>query len=124
MTAVLILLNNYLHDLATAVLAVSALAAWFLLRTPAARRAPEAMRPVARGLVRTGLVALAWTLAGGVVRALAYREYEWMEAAGRGQVPALVVKHVVLVSLVGLGLAVLWRVHRLLGRAPEGGDGR
>ena len=110
--AVLVMLNNYLHDLATAVFAVSALAAYLVLRSPAANEAPVALQPVAAGLVRVGLVALAWTLAGGVVRALAYRRYEWMEAVGRDQVPALVVKHVILVSLVIAGLIVLWRVHR------------
>lgn len=120
--AILILLNNYFHDLATAVLGISSLSAWLLLRSEPARRAPEILRPVARTLYRVGLGALAWTLAGGVVRALAYRRYEWMEAAGRGQVAALVVKHVLLVSMVILGLCALWRVHRLAGgaAAPEG----
>jgi len=115
--AILVMLNNYLHDLATAVFAVSALAAWFLLRSPSARRAPEALGDVIRGLVRVGTAALVWTLAGGVVRALAFRRYEWMEAAGRSQVPALVVKHVILITLVIAGLIVLYRVHRL---APAG----
>jgi hypothetical protein len=106
------MLNNYLHDLATAVFAVSALAAYLVLRSAAANEAPVALRPVAAGLIRVGLVALAWTLAGGVIRSLAYRRYEWMEAAGRDQIPALVVKHVILVSLVIAGLIVLWRAHR------------
>lgn len=111
--AVLIMINNYLHDLATAVFAVSALAAYFLLRSQAAKEASDALFPVVMGLVRVGLFALAWTLAGGVVRALAYRHYEWMEAAGRDQVPALILKHVILVSLVIAGLVVFYHVRRL-----------
>jgi hypothetical protein len=111
--AVLVMLNNYLHDVMTAVFAVSALAAWFLLRSVAMREAPEALRPVIRGLVRVGLFSLAWTLLGGVARMLAYEKYEWMEAAGRAQVLALVVKHVILVSLVIIGLVVLHKVRRL-----------
>ncbi len=114
------MLNNYMHDLATAVFAVSALAAWFLLRSRAAGSAPDALRPVIDGLVRVGLLALAWTLAGGVIRALAFRRYEWMEAAGRSQIPALVVKHVILAALVVTGLVVLIRVRRL-GRAGLSG---
>ncbi len=39
--AVLIMINNYLHDLATAVFAVSALAAYFLLRIGDAEEALE-----------------------------------------------------------------------------------
>jgi hypothetical protein len=124
--AIAIMLNNYLHDLATAVFAVSAVAAWMLLRTETAQRSPAAVRDVAAGLWKVGLFALAWTLAGGVVRMLAFRQYEWMEAAGRGQVPALVVKHVILVTLVSVGIAVLVRNRRLAqsGGAPrtDGGD--
>ena len=112
--AVVIMINNYLHDLATAVFAVSALAAYFLLRSPASREAGLALQPVVNGLVRVGFFALAWTLAGGVVRALAYRQYEWMEAVGREQVPALIVKHVILVSLIIAGLVVFYHVRRLV----------
>jgi len=114
MMAVMVMLNNYMHDLMTAVFAVSAVAAWLLLRSDAMRRAPEALRPVARGLVRLGMFSLAWILLGGVVRALAYRKYEWMESVGRAQVPALVVKHVILVSLVITGIVVLLRTRRLM----------
>ena len=63
--AVVIMINNYLHDLATAVFAVSALAAYFLLRSPASREAGAALQPVVAGLVRVGFFALVWTLAGG-----------------------------------------------------------
>ena len=37
----------------------------------------------------------------------------WMEAAGKNQIPALMVKHVILVSLVIAGLVVLFRVRRI-----------
>ena len=110
--AIFVMLNNYMHDLATAVFAVSALAAWFLLRSPAASDARDALRPVIDGLVKVGLISLAWTLAGGAVRGLAFRRYEWMEAAGRDQIPALVVKHVILITLVVCGLTMLYRVRR------------
>ena len=111
--AVLVMLNNYMHDLATAVFGVSALTAYFLLQSRSAREAPAAIRPVIQSLVKVGTIALVWTLAGGVVRALAYKRYEWMEAVGKAQVPALILKHVILVSFVILGVVVLLRVRRL-----------
>ena len=122
--AVLVMLNNYMHDLATAVFAVSALAAFFLLRSQAARDAPSALRPVVHGLVKIGIGSLIWTLAGGAVRALAYKQYEWMEAVGKAQIPALILKHVILVSLVALGVVVLVRVQRLVrdGQVQEAGS--
>jgi hypothetical protein len=111
--AILVMLNNYFHDLATAVFAVSAIAAWLLYRSRALQQAPAAVRPVAAGLVKVGIVSLAWTLGAGMIRGITYREYEWVEAAGRGQVPVLVLKHVILVSLVAVGVFALYRVHRL-----------
>ena len=119
--AVLVMLNNYMHDLATAVFGVSALTAYFLLQSRSAREAPAVIQPVIRSLVKVGTIALVWTLAGGVVRALAYKRYEWMEAVGKAQVPALILKHVILVSFVILGVLVLLRVRRLLPAAEQEG---
>ncbi len=98
---------------------MSAITAYLLRRSLAMQEAPTCLEPVVRGVVRTGYVALAWTLVFGFVRGLTYREYEWAEAAGRDQVAALVVKHVILVALVLAGCAFLHRLHRL-GRNAAG----
>jgi len=121
--AVLVMLNNYMHDMMTALFAVSAIAAWFMLRSDAMGKAPEALAPVVHGLFKVGIFALVWTLAGGGIRAMAYEKYEWMEAVGRAQVPALVVKHVILVSLVVAGVVVLVKARRRLRllESPERG---
>jgi hypothetical protein len=116
--ALLVILNNYLHDLATAVFGVSAVAAYLLYRSTAMRDAPDAVGPIARGIVKVGIGALVWTLLAGGVRGWTYSEYEWVEAAGRDQVAVLVVKHVILVSLVSAGCVVLYKVRRL-SRAVE-----
>jgi hypothetical protein len=121
--AILVMLSNYLHDLATAIFAVSAITAYLLRRSLAMRAAPTTLEPVVRGVVRTGYGALAWTLVFGFVRGLTYREYEWAEAAGRDQVAALVVKHVILVSLVLAGCAFLYRLHRLGRHAQDSAAG-
>jgi hypothetical protein len=119
--AILVMLNNYLHDLATAVFAVSAVAAYLLRRSLAMQAAPATVQPLLQGIVRVGYFSLAWTLFFGFIRGLTYRQYEWAEAAGRDQVAALLVKHVILVSLVIAGCVFLYRLHRL-GRAPEGAE--
>jgi hypothetical protein len=112
--AILVMLNNYFHDLSTAVFAVSAIAAWLVCRSQAMEEAPSAVRPLAAGLVKVGVASLLWTLIGGMFRGMTYNEYEWVEAAGRGQVPVLVLKHVILISLVTAGIVFLMRVRRLL----------
>ena len=111
--AILVMLNNYMHDLATAVFAVSAVTAYLLNRALAGQGASVTLQPVIRGVVRVGVAALVWTLVFGFVRVLTYRRYEWVEAAGRDQVPVLVIKHVILVSLVIAGIVFLYRLHRL-----------
>jgi hypothetical protein len=121
--AILVMLSNYLHDLATAIFAVSAITAYLLRRSLAMQAVATTLEPVVRGVVRTGYAALAWTLVFGFVRGLTYREFEWAEAAGREQVAALVVKHVILVALVLAGCVFLYRLQRLERVAGSGASG-
>ncbi len=111
--AILVMFSNYFHDLATAIFAVSAVTAYLLQRSLAMQTAPAAVQPVVRGIQRMGYYALAWTLLFGSIRGITYREYEWVEAVGRNQLPALVVKHVFLVALVITGCVFLYRLRRL-----------
>ena len=114
--ALLVMMNNYFHDLAVAFLFASSLMAHLVLRhgpAPPPRRLVELLR-------RTAWWSLAWVLAGGAIRAWFYREYEWLPKAGSAQVPALVVKHLLLVSLTVWGLAGVVRLQR---RYPDHGPG-
>jgi len=111
--AILVMLSNYLHDLATAIFAVSAVAAYLLRRSLAMQAAPATVQPLVQGIVRFGTFSLVCTLILGFVRGITYRKYEWVEAAGRDQVTVLVVKHVILVALVIAGLVMLYRLRRL-----------
>jgi hypothetical protein len=119
---VLVLLNNFFHDLSVALFACALLGAAALWRGASA--AGPAARPVVEALDRTARRVAAGSFAGivvfGAVRTAAFREYEWLPAVGRGIVPALVVKHVVLVALLaGAGWAA-WRARRR-GRQASGG---
>ena len=115
--AILVMLNNLFHDFAVALLFASLLALSFLFRRI---RQPDAAggEPLARDLaaVFDKVIYACWAaiILGGIVRTLAYERFEWNEAAGRGQVAALVVKHVVLVALVVWGTAIQFRLRRHL----------
>ncbi|MBW2541021.1 MAG: hypothetical protein JRF15_02940 [Deltaproteobacteria bacterium] len=111
--AILVMFSNYFHDLATAIFAVSAVTAYLLQRSLAMQTAPASLQPVVRGIQRMGYYSLAWTLVFGAFRSMTYREYEWVEAAGRDQVPALVVKHIFLAALVITGVIFLYKLRRL-----------
>jgi hypothetical protein len=58
---------------------------------------------------------------GGIVRTVTYRQFEWASAVGRGQVTALIVKHIILFSLVGIGIYLWVRLARLARKIT--GDG-
>jgi hypothetical protein len=109
---VAIMMNNYFHDVATALLAASAVALVALLRLhERAGGGPDAARlflDMHRTMARLARFSLAWIVLGGIPRTIWYADFEWANAAGRGQVAALAVKHVVAFALVVAG-AVLWR---------------
>ncbi len=119
--ATLIMLNNYFHDLAVAVLFSGVLVSWLIWRglqkEGTGADAAFFKNRVWRGLSWLIWGSLAWILVGGVIRAVAYLDYEWLPAAGRSQIPALVIKHVLLVSIVGWGLYLYRKISRSISRA-------
>ncbi|HET6922576.1 MAG TPA: hypothetical protein VFI16_05460 [Anaeromyxobacteraceae bacterium] len=121
-----LMMNNYLHDVATALLLASAVALWAMLRRWDEAGGPGAARfflAVHRSLTRLARLSLAWIVLGGIPRTLFYREFEWANAAGRGQVAALVVKHVLAFAFVAAG-AWLWMTLRRRVRELEAAAGR
>ncbi len=128
-----LMMNNYLHDVATALLGASAFVLWVMLRRwEAGPRGPDAARyflELHRSVARLARISLAWIVLGGIPRTIWYGDFEWANAAGRGQVAALVVKHVIAFAFVAGG-AVLWarlRARVAAIRAELGmarGDGR
>jgi hypothetical protein len=109
MTGILIILNNYLHDVATGVLLSSAVILFVLARQ--ARRGGVGERRAFAGAYRTltrfAWGAVAWIIIGGIPRTIFFNQYEFIPADTKGIVADLVIKHVVLVSAVIAG-AVMW----------------
>ena len=118
--AIVVMLNNLFHDFAVALLFASLLALSLvfrrILRADAAGGGPLA-RELAVAFNRVIHGCWVVIILGGIVRTLAYERFEWNEAAGRGQVAALVVKHVILVSLVVWGTVIQVRLRRHLRRS-------
>jgi hypothetical protein len=116
-----IMLNNYFHDVATALLASSGVAMWTMVGAWDRAGAPAAgafFAAIYRGMARLARLALAWIFVGGVPRIYFYESFEWANAAGRGQVPALLVKHVMMFALVALGGVSWWRLRQRVAGLP------
>ncbi len=105
------MMNNYFHDLASALFFTSAVVILFLARTVERTGQVEAIRyfvdryPKLAVLAR---VSLAWIVVGGIVRLLTFADFEWAAAVDKNQEPSLILKLVIILSVVGIG-AYKWR---------------
>lgn len=115
--AIFVMLNNLFHDFAVALLFASLIVLNFVYRKTWTQDQPgwNAITANLAGVFNK-VVYACWVaiILGGIVRSLAYERFEWNEAAGRGQVPALVVKHVILVSLIVYGTYIQIRLRKRL----------
>ncbi|MDO8848620.1 MAG: hypothetical protein Q7W51_09575 [Coriobacteriia bacterium] len=106
---ILIIMNNYFHDVATATLIGAAVIMWTLERR-ARRGAPGDLEALARAyptLTRFANLALIWIVIGGIPRVITFNTHD-LGALGGDLVPAIIVKHVVEVAAVIAG-ALMWR---------------
>lgn len=109
------MLNNFLHDLSAAGWFVGTALLWSIFRK---KNQGSSSEIVTAELLKTLLFTMKLSLAGviffGVIRALAYKSYEWNATAGQSQVTLLVVKHIIFTGIVILGLVYYMRAHKLL----------
>ncbi|MBO8126322.1 MAG: hypothetical protein H0Z38_03695 [Firmicutes bacterium] len=117
MKAILIMLSNYFHDLAVGILFSAMLLTWYLHRSALEMGYSPGQNTLVKKVVQrmhyAALGAWVWILIGGIIRTINYRRYEWLPAAGRGQVTALVLKHIVLAAVAIYGAVTQYRLYRL-----------
>ncbi len=107
---VIIMMNNYFHDVATALLIVSGSVMFIIMQKLGTNAEPAVTRSfigIHDSMTRLAHVAVIWIILGGIPRTIYYTRFEWANAAGKGQIPALIVKHILMFILVGGG-AYLW----------------
>lgn len=116
-TAILVMFNNLFHDFAVALLFASLVVLSVIYRKTRTGHGPD-LAPLVRDLAKVfnKVIIGCWAaiIFGGIIRTAAYERFEWNEAAGRGQVAALVLKHVILVAIVVWGTWVQLRLRRRL----------
>lgn len=127
---VLIIMNNYFHDVATAMLFSSAIVMWLLGRKAAAD-GPAAARWFAgsyRTLTRIAQFAIVWIVIGGIPRTVWFEQVEWNMAdpSNKYLFTALMVKHAVMWIFVVAGVVLWARMRKMIASAvppgaPAGG---
>jgi len=119
---VLLMMNNYFHDVATALLMASGIAMWIIYRRLGDSNDAEVKAyflKLYRSMTMLARFSIAWIVLGGIPRTYFYTEFEWAQYAGKSQVPALIVKHILAFAFVGTG-AYIWRKIRARAREIRG----
>lgn len=108
---VFLMMNNYFHDVATALLAATGIILAIMVSKYGTVEDESARMYFARvyaGSVSIARFTLFWILLGGIPRTLYFRTFEWKNALDHQQVPALIIKHLLALVFVALG-ALLWK---------------
>lgn len=112
---VFIMLNNYFHDVATALLAASGITMWIIVGRYGNNTNPDVtdyFLRIYKSITRLAKFSLYWILIGGIPRTIAYRDFEWANAVGKSQIPALIVKHILAFIFVGTGVYLWIRLNK------------
>lgn len=108
---VAIMMNNYFHDVATALMMASAFVMHVIVRIQADMDTPVAtvyFLKMYRQMVKFFRFSLWWIIIGGVPRTIFYTSFEWNHFADKLQVPALMIKHLLMAIAVIYGIRA-WR---------------
>jgi len=117
MLNITIMILNYFHDLAVGVLAASVFLIYLLGKYLDNHPDRDAViSDIIRRFSRLSYGSLAYIILGGAVRAWFFMDFEWNPAVGKGQVAALMVKHIILVALTLFGLIVQVRYTKRYGQ--------
>lgn len=106
-----IMTNNYAHDVAAALLATSALVLHSIMRIQVLMNDPAGTLFFIRTydmMVKYFKLALLWIVIGGIPRTIYFKSFEWNHFADKLQIPALLLKHVLITIMVIFGI-VAWR---------------
>ncbi len=108
--AALLTLNNYCHDIATAMLMASGMVMWVILRRIGDTESPEVRTftlSLYAGITKIVTFSLIWLAAGAVPRILTFSTFEYADAIAKDRLTGLMAKHLSAFALV-LGGAYLW----------------
>ncbi len=114
--AVFILMNNYFHDVATAMLPACAVALWIILRQFRNSRDPAVIRYFGRlsnGIRQVVRFSIAWIIIGGIPRALTFSSFEWPNAVEKHHEAGLIAKYIIAAVMTAAGGYVWLRLSKM-----------
>lgn len=115
MIGILVMMNNYFHDLAAGIVFVCGVAMFAMVKRAeemGSREIKEYFLGIYPLLVHIIGGAIIFMLFAGVIRTFTYTDFEWANAVGVGQVYAIIVKHIFLGGIFFYGIALWVKSHR------------
>jgi len=120
--ATFVLMNNYFHDVATAMLLACSVVLWVLLKNLGSERDGVLTRYAAslfRGVSGVFWFSVLWIIASGIVRIATFRRFEWFNTTQKHFEAGLFVKYGIAAVMMIVG-SLLWvrlsrRMKRKLG---------
>ena len=118
MTALLVLLNNFMHDFSAAGWLFGTVILWVVVRNQEKEEKGDRHHPTVVAVTRATRLLMLYCLGGivgfGVIRLLAYKQYEWSAAAGDAQVTLLIVKHILLTAIFFFGVVFFRKTRHIV----------
>ncbi len=115
MVNILLMLNNYFHDFATAIFVVTTLGMLLIVRyveKRGGRDLEEMVLAIYPKMVHLAGGSVIFLFFAGVIRTFTFKDFEWNSAVEHGQVSALMAKHVLLFVLFAYGVYLWIKVYR------------
>jgi hypothetical protein len=115
-----VLLNNFLHDFSAAGWLFSAVVLCFIFL----RIIPQSETDIKIiNVLKINLYLMRFSFAGivifGIIRTITYRQYEWNQLAGQGQITLLLVKHIILTIAFIFGLVYYFKASSLVRKVSD-----
>lgn len=110
--AVFILMSNYFHDVATAMIVACSFALWVILEKFGQEhddQKQEFLRRLYQGLRRLVIFSWAWVISAGVLRIATFNSFELVNAVEKHHEAALMVKYAIAGTMMICG-AISWTV--------------
>ena len=110
--AVFILMSNYFHDVATAMLVACSFSLWVVLAKYGVQKdqmKKEFFGRLYRIIKKVVIFSWVWIVAAGAIRVVTFRRFEWVNAVEKHHEAALMVKYAVASVMIIAG-AYSWTV--------------
>jgi len=101
----LLVLNNYSHDFASAFFLTSALLLFLLKKDLKNPNFPREIKiKIFKVLSKIGIYSLFWIIFAGIIRTLFFKSFELQESIKKGEVIILIFKHIIffIVTIFGI----------------------